>query len=141
MQQKFFQVFRQAFSLLRGVIYIVFTIALLNDLSHTPHLANSPIGTGIALAAVVAALLFFDPVVEIVLLVSLIALVVLVAHGSCSNPTLASGVQACVTTAGELAFDAITDVIHRLLALFAHHSRPDIIESHLIVPTAPPTGS
>ena len=88
-----------------------------------------------------AALLFFDPVVEIVLLVSLIALVVLVAHGYCSNPTLASGVQARVTTAGELAFDAITDVIHRLLALFAHHSRPDIIESHLIVPTAPPTGS
>jgi hypothetical protein len=68
MQQKFFQVFRQAFSLLRGVIYIVFTIALLNDLSHVPHLANSPIGAGIAIAAVVAALLFFDPVVEIVLL-------------------------------------------------------------------------
>lgn len=139
MQQQFFQVFRQAFNLFKGVIYIGFTIALLNDLSHVPHLANSLIGTGIVLAAVLAALLFFDPVVEILLLVNLIALVVLVAHGYCSNPTLASGIQACVTTAGELAFDAIADVIHRLLALLAHHSRPEVIESHLLIPPAPST--
>jgi hypothetical protein len=55
------------------------------------------------------ALLFFDPLIVIVLQAGLIALIVLVAHGNCSNPTLATGVEACVTTAGATAFDAITD--------------------------------
>jgi hypothetical protein len=76
-----------------------------------------------------AALAFFDPIVDIVLQASLIALVVLVAHGNCSNPTLETGVRACVTTAGETAFDAITDVIHRLLALLPHHSLPKVIQT------------
>jgi hypothetical protein len=87
--------------------------------------------TGIVVAAVLAALLLFDPLVEILLMVSLIALVVLVAHGYCSNPTIESGVRACVTAAGKLAFDAVTDVIHRLLA---PHARPKVIESHLLTP-------
>jgi len=81
-----------------------------------------------------AALLLFDPLVEILLMLSLIALVVLVAHGYCSNPTIESGVRACVTTGGKLAFDGVTDVIHRLLALLAHHARPKVIESHLLTP-------
>jgi hypothetical protein len=81
-----------------------------------------------------AALLLFDPFVEILLMVSLIALVVLVAHGYCSNPTIESGVRACVTTGGKLAFDGVIDVIHRLLALLAHHARPKVIESHLLTP-------
>ena len=130
MQRQFFQVFRSAFNLFKGVIYIVFTIALGIDLSHVHTLLE----TGIVVAAVLAALLLFDPLVEILLMVSLIALVVLVAHGYCSNPTIESGVRACVTTGGKLAFDAVTDVIHRLLALLAHHARPKVIESHLLTP-------
>jgi hypothetical protein len=148
MQQQFFQVFRYAFYLYKGVILIVFTIALGIDLSHV----HSLIETGIVLAAVLAALAFFDPIVDILLLVSLIALVVLVAHGYCSNPTIESGVRACVTTAWELAFNAITDLIHRLLALLAPHPRPEIIEwtslrwpfpaqSHLLTLPTPTTWS
>src|SRR5260370_14122848 len=125
MQQQFFQVFRLAFYLIKAVIYIVFTITLGSDLSHV----HSLIETGIVLGAVFAALAFFDPIVDIVLQASLIALVVLVAHGNCSNPTLETGVRACVTTAGETAFDAITEVIHRLLALLPHHSLPKVIQT------------
>jgi hypothetical protein len=54
-----------------------FTITLGSDLSHV----HSLIETGIVLGAVLAALAFFDPIVDIVLQASLIALVVLVAHG------------------------------------------------------------
>jgi hypothetical protein len=125
MQQQFFQMFRLAFNLIKAVIYIVFTITLGSDLSHV----HSLIETGIVLGAVLAALAFFDPIVDIVLQASLIALVVLVAHGNCSNPTLETGVRACVTTAGETAFDAITDVIHRLLALLPQHSLPKVIQT------------
>jgi len=50
-------------------------------------------------------------------------------------------VVSSVTTAGGLAFDAITEVIHRLIELMAPHSRPEIIESHLLIPPAPPTWS
>jgi uncharacterized membrane protein HdeD (DUF308 family) len=124
MQQQFFQVFRQAYNVIKGVIYIVLTIALGNDLSH----GQSPIQSGIVLGAVFAALVFFDPIVEILLQVSLIALVVLVAHGYCSNPTLETGVRACVTTGWETAFVTITDVIHRLIAL-PHHSLPKVIQT------------
>ena len=123
MQQQFFQVFHLAFNLIKGVIYIVFTISLGSDLSHV----HSLIETGIILAVVLAALAFFDPIVEILLQASLIALVVLVAHGYCSNPTLETGVRACVTTAGETAFDAITDVIHRLFARLPH--LPKVIQT------------
>src|SRR6516225_8652308 len=115
MQQQFLQVFRLAFTLIKVLVYIAFTISLGDDLSHV----HSLIKTGIILAVVLAALAFFDPIVEILLLVSLIALVVLVAHGHCLNPTLETGIRACVTTAGETAFYAIADVIHRLLALLA----------------------
>ena len=101
MQQQFFQVFRLAFNLIKAVIYIVFTITLGSDLSHV----HSLIETGIVLGAVLAALAF------------------------CSNPTLETGVRACVTTAGETAFDAITDVIHRLLALLPKHSLPKVIQT------------
>ena len=125
MQQQFLQVFRLAFNLIKVLIYIVFTIALGNDLSQV----HSLIETGIALGAVGAALAFFDPILDIVLQASLIALVVLVAHGNCSNPTLETGVRACVTTAGETAFDAIADVIHRLLARLPHHSLPKVIQT------------
>jgi hypothetical protein len=135
MQQQFFQVFRLAFNLFKAVIYIVFTIALWIDLSQV----HSLIETGIVVAAVLAALLFFDPIVDIILGLSLIALVVLIAHGYCSNPTIESGIRACVTTAGEVAFNAVTDVIHRLLALLTHHSHPEVIESHLLTPPAPLT--
>jgi len=41
--------------------------------------------------------------------------------------SLAQG--ATPTTAGETAFDAITDVIHRLLALIPHHSLPKVIQT------------
>jgi hypothetical protein len=127
MQQQFFQVFRYAFVFFKGIIYIVFTIAIGNDLRHQVF-HDDLIDTGIVLAAVLAAFALFDQIVEILLLVGLIALVVLVAHGHCSNPTLESGVRACVTTAGEIAFDAIKDVIHRLLAL-GHHQLPDVIKA------------
>jgi hypothetical protein len=125
MQQQFLQVFRLAFNLIKIVIYIVFTIALGSDLSHV----HSLIETGIVLGVVLAALAFFDPIVDIALQASLIALVVLVAHGNCSNPTLETGVRACVTTAGETAFDAVTDVIHRLLGLLPHRSLPKVIQT------------
>jgi hypothetical protein len=124
MQQQFFQAFHLAFNFLKVGIYIVFTIALGSDLRH----AHSLVETGIVLAAVLAALAFFDPIVEILLQASLIALVVIVAHGYCSNPTLETGVRACAMTAGETAFDAITDVIHRLFGL-THHSLPKVIQT------------
>ena len=82
MQQQFFQVFRLAFTLIKALIYVFFTIALGSDLSHV----HSLIETGIVLGAVWADLLFFAPIVDIILQASLIALVVLVAHGNCSNP-------------------------------------------------------
>ena len=116
MQQQFFQVFRTAFNLFKGIIYIVFIIALTIDLNE----AHGFIETGIVVAAVFAALLLFDPLVEIFLMVSLIALVVLVANGHCSSPKVESGVLACVTTSWAIAFNAITDVIHRLLELITH---------------------
>jgi hypothetical protein len=125
MQQQFFHLFRLAFYLIKAVLYIVFTLALGSDLSHF----HSLVETGIVLAAVLAALAFFDPLVDIVLQAGLIALVVLVAHGNCSSPTLETGVRACVTTAADTAFDAITDVIHRLLALIPRHSLPKVIET------------
>jgi hypothetical protein len=125
MQNQFLQVFRLAFILIKLVIYIVFTIMLGSDLSHV----HSLIETGIVLGVVLAALAFFDPIVDIVLQASLIALIVLVAHGNCSNPTLETGIRACVTTAGDTAFDAITDVIHRLLAMIPRHSLPKVIET------------
>jgi hypothetical protein len=110
MQQQFFQAFRTGFNLIKGVIYIVFTILLGIDLNEV----YSPIKTGITVAAVFAALLLFGPLVEILLMVGVIALVVAVAHGPCSNPTM-SGIRYCVTTWGGAAFYAIIDVIHRLL--------------------------
>ena len=58
MEQQFLQVFRLAFTLLK--VLIVFTIALGDDLSHV----HSLIKTGIILAVVLAALAFFDPIVE-----------------------------------------------------------------------------
>ena len=90
MQQQFLQVFRLAFTLIKILVYIAFTIALGDDLSHV----HSLIKTGIILAVVLAALAFFDPIVEILLLLSLIALVVAIAHGGCSIPTIESGVRA-----------------------------------------------
>jgi hypothetical protein len=69
MQQQFLQVFRLAFTLIKVLVYIAFTIALGDDLSHV----HSLIKTGIILAVVLAALAFFDPIVEIFLLVSFIA--------------------------------------------------------------------
>jgi hypothetical protein len=77
MQQQFLQVFRLTFTLIKGVIYIVFTIALGTDLSHV----HSFIETG------------------------------------------------------------IVDVIHRLLALLAHYSRPEVIQTYLLIPPAPTTVS
>jgi hypothetical protein len=131
MQQQFLQVFHHAFSLIKIVIYIVFTLMLGNDLRHVYSLVE----TGIVLAAVLAALAIFDPIVNIVLQASLIALVVLVAHGDCSNPTLETGVRACVTTGWGMAFEAITDVIHRLLALLLpHHTFPKVIQAYLLIP-------
>jgi chromate transport protein ChrA len=124
MQQQFLQVFHHAYSAIKVVIYIVLTITLGRDLSH----GQSPIQSGIVLGAVFASLVFFDPIVEVLLQASLIALIVLVAHGYCSNPTLETGVRACAMTAGETAFDAITDVIHRLFGL-THHSLPKVIET------------
>jgi hypothetical protein len=85
-----FQVFRDFFNFIRGVIYIVVTILLGIDLNEVHTL----IEMGIAVAAVLAALLLFDPLVEILLMASLIALVVAVAHGQCSNPTIESGIRA-----------------------------------------------
>ena len=105
---------------IRGVIYIVFTMLRGIDLNEVHTL----IEMGIAVAAVLAALLLFDPLVEILLMASLIALVVAVARGQCSNPTIESGIRACVTTWGGVAFYAIIDVIHRLLALIPHAIPP-----------------
>jgi hypothetical protein len=144
MQQTFFRTFRYVFNTLKGIIYLVFMVSLLKDLSDAPHLfPNQTITLGLAFAAVGAALLFFDRVIDILLQVGLIALLVLVAHGYCSSPNLSSGVQACVATAGRLSFDAITDVIHRLLWLFAPHSPPELFEYCLlgiaITPSAPAT--
>jgi hypothetical protein len=127
MQQQLLQVLRHLFIFFKGAIYIGFTFAIGNDLRHQVF-HDDLIDTGIVLAVVLAAFALFDPIVEILLLVGLLALVVLVAHGHCSNPTLESGVRACVTTAGEIAFDAIKDVIHRLLAL-GHHQLPDVIKA------------
>jgi hypothetical protein len=59
MQQQFFQVFRTFFNLVRGLIYIGFTIALLLDLNEI----HGPIKTAIVVGAVLAALLLFDPLV------------------------------------------------------------------------------
>jgi hypothetical protein len=53
-----------------GVILIVFTIALGIDLSQV----DSLIKTGITVAAVLAALAFFDLIADVALLLSLIAL-------------------------------------------------------------------
>jgi hypothetical protein len=89
MQRQFFQVFRDLFSFIRGVIYIVFAILLGIDLNEV----HTPIETGIAVAAALAALLLFDPLVEILLMASLIALVVAVAHGQCSPTTTIAGEQ------------------------------------------------
>jgi hypothetical protein len=124
MQQQFLQVFHHAYSAIKVVIYIVLTITLGRDLSH----GQSPIQSGIVLGAVFASLVFFDPIVEVLLQASLIALIVLVAHGYCSNPTLETGVLTCVTTGWETAFVTITDVIHRLIAL-PHHSLPRVIQT------------
>jgi hypothetical protein len=137
MQQQFLQVLRYAFYLYKTLILIAFTIALGIDLSHV----HSLIETGIVVASVLAVLAFFNLIVDIVLLLSLIALVVAVAHGNCSHPTIESGVIACGKTALGLAFNAITDLIHRLLELIAPHHRPEIIESHLVIPPEPPTSS
>lgn len=128
MQHQFLQVFRLAFYLVKAAAYIAFTIMLGNDLRH----AYSLVETGIVLGAVLGALAFFDPLVDIVLQAGLIVLVVLVAHGDCSGPTLETGVKVCVATAGETAFDAVTDVIYRLLALLPYHHRhrlPEVIQA------------
>jgi hypothetical protein len=64
-------------------------------------------------------------------MVGVIVLVVAVAHGHCSSPTIESGIRARVTTWGGVAFYAIIvafyaiiDVIHRLLALITHTVPP-----------------
>jgi len=94
MQRQFFQVFRSAFNLFKGVIYIVFMIALGIDLSHVHTLLE----TGIVVAAVLAALLLFDPLVEILLMVSLIALVVLVAPSMPSQMSFTDCLRCLRTT-------------------------------------------
>jgi hypothetical protein len=76
-----------------------------------------------------AALTFFNPIVDIILMVSLIALVVAVAYGQCSHPTIETGVIACGKAVSDVAINAITDLIHRLLELIAPHRRPEVIHA------------
>jgi hypothetical protein len=125
MQQSIVQALRQTFWVCKQLLCIVFIFFLWKDLS---DLQQSAIATAFVLAVMWAVLLFFDPVVDILLRVGIIALVVLVSLGYCRQPTLLSGVGACSMTAAKLTFYALSDVIHRLLG----DSRPELIESYLL---------
>jgi hypothetical protein len=122
MQEQFRQVLLYIFYLYKTIIVIVFTIALWIDLSEV----HSLIATGTIVAAVFAAFAFFNPIVDIVLMLSLIALAAFVAHGYCRSPNLYYGVQGCVATSWGIAFTAITDVIHGLLELIPHWRSPGL---------------
>ena len=50
------------------------------------------------------------------------------AEGLSANDPCA-GATACVVTAGETAYDAITDVVHRLLKLPPYQSLPKVIQT------------
>jgi hypothetical protein len=132
MRQELLQTLRQGFYLLKRILYLLLIAFLASDLSVT----HSVITIGFALAVLWAVLLFFDPVIDILLRVSIIALVVLVSFGYCREPNLFYGICICSVTAGKLTFHAIADVIHRLLA---GPPRPEITESYLLmVPHSPP---
>jgi hypothetical protein len=126
MLRELLETLRQVFYLLKRILYVLLTAFLASDLS----VAHSYISIGLALVVLWAVLLFFDPVIDILLRVSIIALIVLVSLGYCRDPNIFYGVCTCSVTAGKLTFHAIADVIHRLLA---GPQRPEITESYLLM--------
>jgi hypothetical protein len=112
MYQLISQWLRQTYNVCKQLLYFVFIYFLGKDLIDQ----QSAISTVFVLAILYAALLFFDPVVDLLLRVGIIALVVLVSFGYCGEPNLFYGICNCSLIAGKLTFHGITDVIHRLLA-------------------------
>jgi hypothetical protein len=103
---------RQTFYGFKRVLYIAFIYFLWKDLSDHQQ---GVITTASVLAILWAVLIFFDPVVDLLLRVGIIALVVLASLGYCGEPNLFYGICNYGLAAWNLTFQAITDVIHWLL--------------------------
>jgi hypothetical protein len=113
-------------------VYIVFVLVFWNELAITIRPWVDELSSALkidlnihAMTSLVVLLLamvaiFLDPILDVLLRLSVVALVYAISLGYCSSPTLPRGIGSCIMVAAKLSFSAIAATIHRLL----DHSGP-----------------